>query len=337
MTVIKRTIGGDGVFTIGGSFGSHQVTTANGIGSFTVPNVEPGPYQLTETPPTGWAASPWGGNCSATGALTITAGTTNVTCDITNTRQSTVTIDKVTVPSTDQTSFPFTASPGLAPAAFNLADSTAPQSFANIAPNTAYTFAEAVPAGYALVTSGAGCTPTASGVTVTPIPGQTVACTFTNTKLGSITIDKTAAGGDATFEITEPTLGGQNVTTTRGTGTVTYANVLPGTYDFGETPLPGWIAGDFGGSCAANGTITIVAGQAATCSITNTRQATISVTKATAPESSQAFSFAASGGATPASFSLTNGQSQAFDVTPDQAYTFSETNIPKRMAAHNRR
>ena len=102
VTVIKRTIGGDGVFTIGGSFGSHQVTTSNGIGSFTVPNVEPGPYQLTETPPTGWAASPWGGNCSATGALTIAAGTTNVTCDITNTRQSTVTIDKVTVPSTDR-------------------------------------------------------------------------------------------------------------------------------------------------------------------------------------------------------------------------------------------
>ena len=168
-------------------------------------------------------------------------------------------------------------------------------------------------------------------------PGQTVACTFTNTKLGSITIDKTAAGGDATFGITEPTLGGQNVTTTGGTGAVTYANVPPGTYDFGETPLPGWIAGDFGGSCAANGTITIIAGQAATCSITNTRQATIRLTKATAPESSQAFSFSCVRWGDPGLLLPDQRPVPGLRRDAGPGLYVHRDEHPERMAAHNRR
>ena len=328
VTVNKTTVGGDGSFLIHGTFGERTITTTNGSGSTTFTNVAPGTYQLLETVPTGWTAGPWGGNCGSSGALTIQPGTTNITCTITNTRQATVSIDKVTVPSGDQQSFSFAASPGLNPPTFSLTDAAAPQAFANIAPNATYTFTETPVAGYTLATSGGDCTATANGVTVTPKPGQTVTCTFTNTKLGSIRVDKTANGGDAIFGITESTLGNRTITTKGGTGTVTYANVPPGRYDLGESPLDGWVAGTFGGDCGADGIITIAAGQNSTCSITNTKQATVTIKKVTAPASSLAFAFSASGGLQPPTFTLSNGQAQAFTVPPGQTRTFTETVPP---------
>ena len=116
-------------------------------------------------------------------------------------------------------------------------------------------------------------------MTVTPTPGADITCTFTNTQSGSITIQKTSLGGDATFGITEPTLGNRNVTTTNGSGSVTYTGVAPGSYDFDESPLAGWVAGDFGGACAADGTVTFAAGQTLTCTLTNTRLGSITIQK----------------------------------------------------------
>ena len=118
---------------------------------------------------------------------------------------------------------------------------------------------------------------------MTPKPGQAVACVLTNTKLGSITVDKTSVGGDATFGFTEAKLGPKSVTTTAGAGTVTYSDVPAGTYDLDETALAGWTSGSFGGDCGADGTITVGIDQDLTCSITNTARATIVIDKVTDP------------------------------------------------------
>ena len=77
-------------------------------------------------------------------------------------------------------------------------------------------------------------------------------------------------GGDDTFTITEGALGSKAITTTLGNGSTTYENVPPGTYTFGENAPAGWVNGGFGGDCAADGSITVGAGDTKTCSLTNT-------------------------------------------------------------------
>jgi len=49
--------------------------------------------------------------------------------------------------------------------------------------------------------------------------------------------------------------------------------VNAGAHTVSETSLAGYVAGAWGGACAANGTLTLVQGQNATCTITNSDQA----------------------------------------------------------------
>ena len=49
--------------------------------------------------------------------------------------------------------------------------------------------------------------------------------------------------------------------------------VSAGTHTATESSLTGYTAGSWGGACAAGGTVTLVQGQNATCTITNSDQA----------------------------------------------------------------
>ena len=74
-------------------------------------------------------------------------------------------------------------------------------------------------------------------------PGETVTCTYTNTKRGTINIVKNTVGGDDTFAFTDDIAddtpsSGFDVTTDAGTITETFNNVVPGTYTITETPRP---------------------------------------------------------------------------------------------------
>jgi nucleoid-associated protein YejK len=328
ITIAKTAVGGDATFTITEpTLGSQSVTTSGGTGSASFVDVAPGTYALAETPLAGWSAGPFGGACTSSGTVVVSAGA-NVTCTITNTKLASISIDKVTAPSGDSTSFSFTATGGLTPGSFSLTDASPPRVFSDVTPGQAYTVTESVPSGWSLVTSGTGCVATTNGVTITPSPGQSVNCVFTDTKLASITIAKTTVGGDATFTFTEATLGSRSVTTSGGAGSASYVDVAPGTYALGETPLAGWSAGPFGGACTSSGTVVVGAGANVTCTITNTKLATISVDKVTLPAGDPtSFSFSATGGLTPGSFSLTDASApqQFTDVTPGQAYTVTES------------
>src|SRR6185369_6009837 len=119
--------------------------------------------------------------------------------------------------------------------------------------------------------------------------GDQIVCTFTNTKNPTLTVNKvcdptndtgkfnlridaiTAAANAACGTGTgaqESTIGAHVVSETAGTGTVltNYTSVISG-------------------DCDANGNVTLAAGDAKTCTITNTRKPTLTVNKVCAPVS----------------------------------------------------
>jgi signal peptidase complex subunit 1 len=99
--------------------------------------------------------------------VVVDAGET-ATCRVTNTKLASITIDKVTSPAGDPTSFSFTST-GLSPSSFELTHAATPRQFVNVTPGQSYTITESVPTGWTLVTSGTGCTATTNGVTVTSL------------------------------------------------------------------------------------------------------------------------------------------------------------------------
>ncbi len=158
-------------------------------------------------------------------------------------------------------------------------------------------------------------------------PGANVDCTFTDTKLASISIEKDTIGGDGSFDIVEPTLGTKTVTTSGGVGTVDYLGVLPGTYHLSESPKAGWAPFDFTGDCASDGTVVVPAGDAIQCSITNVKLGRVTLAEVTEPAGSpNLLDFTAPSGVTPTSFQLGDGVTQSFDdLNPGQDYTFTQT------------
>ncbi len=317
------TLGGDDTFGITeAGLGTRNVTTNAGSGTTSYDAVAPGSYDLDASPVAGWVIGPFGGDCNADGTVTLAAGQ-DAHCTLTAIKNATITIHGVNDPATADT-FGVTADNGLTPASFQLSPSS-PQAF-DAAPGLSYTFTESVPAGWVLATSGTGCTSTPDGVTVAPAPGDVVDCTFTNTELGSITIQKTAIGGDGSFDVADGNLGGKTITTSGGAGSATYSGVMPGTYTFGEAPTAGWTQGPFGADCGPSGTIVVAAGEDATCTVTNTKLATINVNLVTNPAGSpQAFDLGTVGLPAP-SFQLSDGDAQTFlNVTPNQPYAVHET------------
>jgi hypothetical protein len=177
----------------------------------TVP-VDPGPYTVTETGPSGYTPS-----VSTDCVGTIAAGETK-TCTITNDDLppgglpvGKITIVKNTVPDGPQ-DFAFTAVGGLA--AFNLDDDADPalgnsMVFPNLAAGV-FTITEAQVAGWAqsVTCNNTDQDTTASGrvATIDLDPGEEITCTFTNSNLaGALSLDKTVnpgaihAGGTVTY------------------------------------------------------------------------------------------------------------------------------------------
>jgi hypothetical protein len=122
---------------------------------------------------------------SGTGPVDVAvAKDDDITCVIKNVRKAKIVVAKHTAPAGATTAFNFTLSPGAA--AFPLADGGSKATV--VEPDKTYTVteADAHAKGYRLsaiqCTSGAGDV-AARTATVTPKPGETVTCSFTNTKL----------------------------------------------------------------------------------------------------------------------------------------------------------
>ena len=254
-------------------------------------SVAPGTYSVSETVPAGWdLTSATCSDGSAVNAINVAAGET-VTCTFTNTKKGTVIIDKVTNPSGDPQSFDFTTNlPG---GSFSLTDQAAPKSV-SVAPGT-YSVSETVPAGWDLTS--ATCSDGSAVNAINVAAGETVTCTFTNTKRGSITLIKqTIPDGDPQqFTFTGELAG------TIGDGqAIGPKSVAPGSYTATEAAQDGWdltqISCDdtnsSGNLATRTATFNVAAGEDVTCTFTNTKKGSITIVKATVPgEDPQDFTF----------------------------------------------
>jgi hypothetical protein len=112
LIVTKNTTGGDGIFNFTGSgIAGFPITTKNGTGSYTINNLTPGKYTVSETTATGWRQT--GNNCRN---ARVVAGQIS-TCAITNAAVKLNQTIKATQPASAPKNAPFnvsaTASSGL--------------------------------------------------------------------------------------------------------------------------------------------------------------------------------------------------------------------------------
>ncbi|WP_370374885.1 collagen binding domain-containing protein, partial [Candidatus Chloroploca sp. Khr17] len=102
ITVIKRTVGGEGSFTFtstGLTPSSFSLTTSNGTAQRSFTNLAPGTYALTETVPVGWTAQETDPVCSngqQASSLTLGAGE-SITCVFANRKNDTVIVEQRTI------------------------------------------------------------------------------------------------------------------------------------------------------------------------------------------------------------------------------------------------
>jgi hypothetical protein len=275
-----------------GAAGSFTFTgTASGTisdnGQIVVPNLHAGTYTSTENDPTpasfeltsiscddGGSANPSSGDVGTRTATFKLDSSETVTCTFTDTKRGSIIVDKVTSPSADPQSFNFTTT-GTGYNGFSLTDT----SLANnqtLAPGS-YSVAETVPSGWDLTS--ATCDDGSPVNAIDLGAGETVTCTFTDTKRGSIIIEKVSVGGVATFNFTSDIPDGSpsfNITTASGsTNQTTFSNLPSGTYHVTESgPDPPWNFTDL--SCAPDqsisnrtATIDLHPGDSVTCTFTN--------------------------------------------------------------------
>ena len=282
-TLVANTVSltATGPTTISGTTGAIAVTSAT---------VAAGTYALTEINPAGYTAGAW--TCTAgtlAGSnLTIAAGQA-ATCTINNNDiQPKLTVSKVSNGGTG--TFTFTGTNGftsqnVTTATTGVLVSGTQQTLT--AANTAIRVTESLPVDYVL--TGIACTGTGAGNTTNnlaagyvdiaaggTVPGAVINCTFTNAKKPKLTLVKNlvnTGGGTATLgNFTLSAAGPTPISGISGSGTVTSATVLTGAYAMSETGVTDYTASAWtcaGGSLAGS-TVTLVAGDAATCTITNT-------------------------------------------------------------------
>ena len=235
ITVEKVANGGDGTFDFTGDLGDFSLTTVSGIASRTFGDLLPDTYAISETVPDGWnltSAICTGGQFPS--AVDLAPGA-NIKCGFLNTRipTGTIVVEKQAVGGDD--GFDFTSAT-LGDFSLTTSGGSDQTSFTDLAPGT-YDVAETVPDGWDLTS--ATCDDGSDPDTIDLASGETVTCTFTNAKRGSITVEKVANGGDGTFDFTGD-LGDFSLTTVSGIASRTFGDLLPDTYAISETVPDGW-------------------------------------------------------------------------------------------------
>ncbi len=285
ITIKKVTVGGDDSFTftgdVAGSLSNNQTATSQ---------VVAGTYHSTETGLAGWDLTEilCGDSDSSgvigTGIATFNvASGENVTCTFTNTKRGHIIVNKVTNPSRDPQSFDFNASGGNY-SNFSLTDQATPND-QELVPGV-YGVSETGLSGWDLVNtecvSSRGDTEVASNLNLDP--GETITCTFTNTKKGSITACKyndvngngvIDQGDDQLLDGWEMTLNPGNVKQSTVNGCTTFDNLSPDNYSVTETLKNDW--SNTSGGLTQN--VNLGAGGNPTVNFLNFQCATISGTK----------------------------------------------------------
>lgn len=227
-----------------------EIVATLGDGESADADVDPGTYSVSESVPAGWELTDItcddmdSSGSGTTATFNVDEGEV-VTCTFTNTKQGTIIVEKQTNPADDPAQFTFTGD-----AAGTIGDN-GQIVVDDLSPGT-YTSTESALAGWDLTSivcdDGASATPsTSAGATATfnLDPGETVRCTFTNTKRGTVVVNKTTNGQTPTATWTFNISGGPDdidvTDETDATGHVDFdqANPLkPGTYTVCELGIP---------------------------------------------------------------------------------------------------
>jgi hypothetical protein len=329
VTVTKVSNGAVGPFSFTGDngFANQTITTAtSGVGVVGATQTLTTPGAITtiteSTPPANYVLASIvctglgvGGSATqdlTTRAVTLDAAATAagaaISCIFTNnyiappppTAPPTVTVTKVSVGGVGP--FSFTGTNGFANQTITTATSGVGVAGATqtlTAPG-ATTITEApLPAGYTLtsiVCTGLGAgsfTPdlTTRAVTLNPVAGTAIACTFTNVAQGSITINKVAQGGNRTFNFTSTGTGISptpfSITTVSGNGSQLFSGLAPGSYTVTETVPVGWnlstltctdpTSNSTGNVGTLTATINLAAGESVSCTFTDNLPPTAAV------------------------------------------------------------
>lgn len=199
---------------------------------------------------------------------------------------ATLTVQKTTIPSGDPQVFTVNLTGPVSPS--GTVTDASDFVFSGLPAGT-YTLTEVVPAGWQFTSF--GCSDGGNSMTFALNNGDDVTCTFTNTKLSTIIVQKTTnpPGSPQTFPIT---LSGP----TPGSGTIsdstdeTFIDRMPGSYTITETIPPGWVFmsvncfGDETSSDMGSVDITVAAGDTVTCVFFDETSAEFAVTKDFQPD-----------------------------------------------------
>ncbi|MEO7126358.1 MAG: hypothetical protein ABI382_11415, partial [Nakamurella sp.] len=313
ITVSKTTIGGDGdfAFTLTGDGGSKQtVSTIEGSGSHTwgPAGLTPGgTYTLSETVQDGWVSefksctgvTPTSSDASSV-TFTAAAGAI-ISCGFTNTKRPAITVSKTAVGGDGDFAFTLAGDGG---SGQTVTTTRGAGSYtwgpAGLTPGGTYTLSETVQPGWvSKFTSCTGVTPTSStdnSVTFTAAAGADIDCAFTNSKQPTVTVHKTAVGGNGIFDFVLTQVDPEGLAPIEGTDetrqvdtstevlTASWgpAGLIPGaTYRITETHKSRWISrfnGCFDGEMSiskdlsdqSGGTFVADAGADIRCDFTNT-------------------------------------------------------------------
>src|ERR671922_199592 len=257
-------------FTAGGGLSPSSFSLSNGQQQ-TFSNVNPGSYSVSETVPSGWDLTKSCSDGSDPSSIGVSAGET-VTCTFTNTKRGTIIVKKVTDPSSDTTSFSFTAGGGLSPSSFNLKNGEQ-QTFSDVVPGS-YNVTESVPLGWDLTSS--TCDDGSSFTNIVVGAGETVTCTFADRQRGTIIVKKVTNPSPDPSDTSFPFTAGGGLSPSsfnlKNGQQPTYSNVLPGSsYSVSETVPSGWVLTSStcdDGSSVSN--IGVGAGETVTCTFTDT-------------------------------------------------------------------
>lgn len=334
ITLVKNTIGGDASFdfdaTGTGLPADIDLVTVAGTATQTFTGLDQDDtFSIAENVPAGWVLT----SATCTGGETPESITPepgeDVTCTFTNTKNGSITIVKDVVGADKD--FGFTGA-----IVTSLGDGD--ESTLEVAPGQ-YVVTESADAAYALTSltctdaNSTGNTGTRTA-TFNVEAGENVTCTFVNSELPTLTLEKTVTndnGGTATQDDFQGKIDGVDQEWDVA------KTLTPGSYTASEATLSTYTASDWGGHCAADGSVTLAYGDHKTCSITNDDKApSLTLNKitnynygGTAPESS--WTLTADGGS--AGTLSGAGAAGSADVVSGAAfkagtYTLSESAAP---------
>ena len=214
----------------------------------------------------------------------------DVVCTYTNTRKPTLTVNKVCAPTTDAGKFNLRIDG--ANAGTGADASCGGTTGAVVSTVGAHTVSETAGTGTNLSNYnsliGGDC---AADGSVSLAAGQNKVCTITNTRKPTLTVNKVCVPTSDTGKF-NLRIDGSNAGTGADAscgGTTGAVEVTIGAHTVSETAGTGTNLGDYasliGGDCAADGTVSLAAGQNKVCTITNTKKATLTVNKVCVPTS----------------------------------------------------